>query len=141
MIIKSETPEETMYAAAGFATKLKKGDLVLLSGDLGAGKTLFVKGAASALGIDPDQVTSPTFTLIHRYAGSGQIIHHLDLYRVRQEDRPLLFDWDELLCEGVVFVEWGEDLVIPDWTVKIESSGDFCRLIEISGRADEDFQS
>mgnify|MGYP003343742412 CR=1 FL=1 len=77
---------ETRQIAAAFAATLKAGDVVLLAGDLGAGKTAFVRGLADGLGVDPDEVTSPTFTLVHEYRGGRLPLIHIDLYRLERAD-------------------------------------------------------
>nr|WP_221243164.1 tRNA (adenosine(37)-N6)-threonylcarbamoyltransferase complex ATPase subunit type 1 TsaE [Conexibacter arvalis] len=98
-------PEETEALAARVAAALEPGDVVLLSGDLGAGKTTFVRGAARALGVE-GAVTSPTFTIGQRYHGRVGV-SHLDLYRLgdlADEDPALLADY--LTPERIAFVEW-----------------------------------
>jgi tRNA threonylcarbamoyladenosine biosynthesis protein TsaE len=100
-------PAETEAVAATLARRLKRGDIVLVSGDLGAGKTTFVRGACRALGVG-GAVTSPSFTIAQRYDGSLPI-SHLDLYRLGdldEEDPSLLVD--ELGPDRVAFVEWPE---------------------------------
>lgn len=100
-------PAETEAVAADLAAGLAPGDVVLVSGDLGAGKTTFVRGAARALGVE-GPVTSPTFTVGHRYAGTLPV-SHLDLYRLdglAGEDPGLLGDY--LTDDAVAFVEWPE---------------------------------
>lgn len=99
--------DETEAVAAQLAQRLRPGDVVLVSGDLGAGKTTFVRGACRALGVSA-AVTSPSFTLARRYAGTVPI-SHLDLYRLGDldaEDPALLAD--ELGADRVTFVEWPE---------------------------------
>ena len=101
------SPDETEALAAQLAARLKPGDVVLVSGDLGAGKTTFVRGACRALGVQAP-VTSPTFTIARRYDGRLPI-SHLDLYRLGNlagEDPALLAD--ELAADRVAFVEWPE---------------------------------
>jgi tRNA threonylcarbamoyladenosine biosynthesis protein TsaE len=103
--IESTSPEETETAGASLARRLGPGDVVLVSGELGTGKTTFVRGACRALGIE-GPVTSPTFTIGHVLAGSPEIAH-LDLYRLGSlaaEDPALLEDY--LTPDRVAFVEW-----------------------------------
>ncbi len=107
-IVQSADPSETEALGAELAAKLSAGDLVLVHGELGAGKTTFVRGAARALGVS-DPVTSPTFSIGHRYRGAGIIVTHLDLYRLQglhAEDPELLEDY--LGPERIAFVEWPE---------------------------------
>jgi tRNA threonylcarbamoyladenosine biosynthesis protein TsaE len=85
--------------------------LVVLRGDLGAGKTTLVKGIAATLGVaDPEEVTSPTFTLVHEYEGPKVKLYHLDLYRIESERELATLGLDEMTAEpnALVLVEWGE---------------------------------
>jgi tRNA threonylcarbamoyladenosine biosynthesis protein TsaE len=103
---ETNSAAETEAVAAALAERLSPGDVVLVSGDLGAGKTTFVRGAARALGVD-GPVTSPTFTIGQVYAGRGLEVAHLDLYRLSTlgaEDPALLEDY--LTPDRVGFVEW-----------------------------------
>jgi len=105
MTLETSSPRETEAAAAGLARRLAPGAVVLVSGELGSGKTTFVRGACRALGID-GPVTSPTFTIGHVYAGSPEVAH-LDLYRLGSlaaEDPALLEDY--VTPDRVTFVEW-----------------------------------
>jgi tRNA threonylcarbamoyladenosine biosynthesis protein TsaE len=109
MPISTETvaASETEAVAAELAQRLRPGDVVLVSGDLGAGKTTFVRGACRALGVTA-AVTSPSFTIARRYDAAVPI-SHLDLYRLgdlRDEDPALLAD--ELAADRIAFVEWPE---------------------------------
>ena len=109
----TEGPAETEALGAEIAAGLTPGDLVLVEGELGAGKTTLVRGAVRALGHE-GRVTSPTFTLASRYEDGRVPVSHLDLYRLRDagpdaEDLALLED--ELAADRVVFVEWPEALV------------------------------
>jgi tRNA threonylcarbamoyladenosine biosynthesis protein TsaE len=105
-IVDTSDPEQTEALGAELAAVLKPGDLVLVRGDLGVGKTTFVRGAARALGVS-DPVTSPTFSIGHRYGGGDVDVSHLDLYRLQDlahEEPDLLADY---LGEGrIAFVEW-----------------------------------
>jgi tRNA threonylcarbamoyladenosine biosynthesis protein TsaE len=103
--IESASPEETEAAGAELAGRLEPGDVVLVSGELGSGKTTFVRGAARRLGVE-GPVTSPTFTIGQLYAGSPDVAH-LDLYRLESltgEDPALLDDY--LTPDRVAFMEW-----------------------------------
>jgi tRNA threonylcarbamoyladenosine biosynthesis protein TsaE len=105
--LETTTPEETEAAGAELAAGLAPGDVVLVTGELGSGKTTFVRGAARALGVE-GPVTSPTFTIGHVLPGR-QVVAHVDLYRLRSlagEDPALLDDY--LTPERVAFVEWPE---------------------------------
>jgi tRNA threonylcarbamoyladenosine biosynthesis protein TsaE len=107
MRIETDSAEATELAAAQLAERLRPGDAVLVSGELGTGKTTFVRGACRALGIT-DPVTSPTFTIGHLYGGDGAPeVAHLDLYRLAslQGEDPALLD-DYLTPERIAFVEW-----------------------------------
>lgn len=97
---------ETEALGARVAERLRPGDVVLLSGDLGAGKTTMVRGACRALGVT-EPVTSPTFTIGQRYGGGRFPVSHLDLYRLQslEGEDPALLD-DYLGPDGVAFVEW-----------------------------------
>lgn len=101
---------ETADVAIRLAGRLTPGTVLLLSGDLGAGKTAFVRGLAQGLGVSPDEVSSPTFTLVHEYRGGRLPLQHVDLYRLERVDLDTL-GLDEALAEaGVVAIEWPERL-------------------------------
>jgi tRNA threonylcarbamoyladenosine biosynthesis protein TsaE len=107
VVVESSSPEETEAVAARLAATLEPGDVVLVSGELGAGKTTFVRGACRALGVQ-EAVTSPTFTIGTLYRGRLEVAH-LDLYRVASlaDEEPSLLE-DYLTAERVAFVEWPE---------------------------------
>jgi len=108
--VETSAPAETESLGAELAALLGDGDVVLVRGELGAGKTTFVRGAARRLGVS-DPVTSPTFSIGHRYAGSGVTVSHLDLYRLSGlggEHDPALLD-DYIGAGMIAFVEWPED--------------------------------
>lgn len=109
--VTTESPEETRILGASLAPTLVPGDVVSLSGDLGAGKTVFVQGLAAALGVE-QRVTSPTFTIVHEYHGRYPIIH-LDVYRLDSFQEVLDLGFEELLDPAaILLVEWGE-AVLP----------------------------
>ena len=124
---------ETSTAGERFAARLDHGDVVLMFGDLGAGKTAFVRGLARGLNASPDAVSSPTFTLIQEYRGRVTL-YHADLYRLKPEEVSDL-GLDELTQEqGVLAVEWAERWTdAPDgaWCVRIVNSGGDERQISI----------
>lgn len=106
MRIESSSPEQTESVAARLARLLAPGDVVTIAGELGAGKTTFVRGAARALGVTR-AVTSPTFTIGHRYAGEVDV-SHLDLYRMAQLSSEEWGDLEPYFAGAVAFVEWPE---------------------------------
>jgi tRNA threonylcarbamoyladenosine biosynthesis protein TsaE len=104
--VETRSAAETESLGAQLAGRLEPGDVVVVSGEVGAGKTTLIRGACRALGIE-DPVTSPTFTIGHRYAGGRLPISHLDLYRLEglADEDPALLD-DYLIPEAIAFVEW-----------------------------------
>ena len=134
----TRSEDETHAVARVLAATLAAGDVVLLSGTLGAGKTAFVRGMAAGLGIDPGEVSSPTFTLIHEYRGGRLILYHADLYRLDGAATDDLGLEEMGAADGVLAVEWPERLAhdmpaaIP---VTIEITGDTDRRIKIGPRS------
>mgnify|MGYP001560356159 CR=1 FL=1 len=126
---------ETVDAGRQLAARLGRGSVVLLFGDLGAGKTALVRGLAQGLGADPEQVSSPTFTLIQEYSGRIRL-YHVDLYRVAPAEVDDL-GLDELGDgQGVVAIEWADRLpraVGGAVEIRIEDLGDDTRRIAITG--------
>jgi tRNA threonylcarbamoyladenosine biosynthesis protein TsaE len=137
-ISETSAPAETEAVGAELAAQLRPGDVVLVRGDLGVGKTTLVRGAARALGVT-DPVTSPTFGIGHRYRGSHVTIAHLDLYRLAglEHEAPGLLD-DYLTGDSIAFVEWPEEgspeLGESRAQVTIAHGGGDRRQIEISVR-------
>ena len=127
---------ETAAVASALAADLKPGAVLLVSGNLGAGKTAFVRGLAEGLGVDPGEVSSPTFTLVHEYRGGRLTLYHVDLYRL---DRAATDDLglDELgVADGVLAIEWPDRLTHAlDGArhVSIEIVDDTTRRISIDG--------
>jgi len=106
----THSEEETAAVGRELAATLSAGDALLLYGDLGAGKTAFVRGLAEGLGVHRDEVSSPTFTLIQEYRGGRLPLFHVDLYRI---DDPRELDelgLDEIAVDGVLAIEWAEKL-------------------------------
>ena len=137
----STSPDETFNYGHQLGSRLQGGEILLLSGPLGAGKTIFVKGICAALGIDEGDVTSPSFTLVNPYAGRLQL-YHLDLYRLDEGATAAhAVDLDELLSDerAVIVIEWAERMgpyPLPSNVYRIELSGDgdSPRTISISRR-------
>jgi tRNA threonylcarbamoyladenosine biosynthesis protein TsaE len=117
------------------ARELRRGDVIALSGELGAGKTALVKGVARGLGIAVE-VTSPTFTLIHEYGGGRLALYHIDLYRIDSVPQALAIGIEDYLNgTGVTVIEWAERIasLLPPHTtrIRIESLGENTRRIEV----------
>jgi len=132
--IRSSSEQETRSIASALGRDLAMGTVLLLSGDLGAGKTAFVRGLAEGLGIDSDEVTSPTFTIVHEYRGGRLPLVHVDLYRLDRADLDEIGLDQDLAATGIVAVEWSERLSrrIPEATmVNITDRGGDSRDIEI----------
>ena len=130
----SNSVEDTNKIAAEFARTIEPGQIVLLVGDLGAGKTAFVKGVVKALHGDPDQVTSPTFTIVNEYSLDDFPIYHFDLYRLENPNELYNIGFEEYFYgSGVCFIEWPERA--PDFfddstiVVNIKKLGDNKREI------------
>ena len=118
----SHNPAETFALGRAWAEKLRGGEVLALVGDLGAGKTHFVKGLAAGLG-HQSEVTSPTFTLIHEYMGGRLPLCHFDFYRLETEDDVLNIGLDDYLTPpNVLAIEWGDKFrpVLPAHTCWIE---------------------
>ncbi len=123
---------ETSAAGEAFAARVTAGDVILLFGDLGAGKTAFVRGLARGIGAAEAHVTSPTFTLIQEYRGR-LTLYHADLYRLAPAEVADL-GLDELAAAGILAVEWAERWDDPPpgaWTIAFAHEGDLVRAITI----------
>ncbi len=125
---------ETEGVAATLARRLRAGDVVLLVGDLGAGKTVFVRGLATGLEADPEEVSSPTFTLIQEYKGGRLPLYHVDLYRLTAREAGDLGLEELTSGEAIVAIEWAEKLEEPlagGIRVRIADKGEDRREITI----------
>jgi tRNA threonylcarbamoyladenosine biosynthesis protein TsaE len=134
----SHDPAETFEFGERMGRHLSGGEIILLDGALGAGKTIFVKGLASALGLEADDVTSPSFTLVNRYE-ARLMLYHLDLYRLSDgASAAHAVDLDELLLDeqAVIVIEWAErlrnyPLPAPVYRIRIEGDGEEVRRITV----------
>jgi tRNA threonylcarbamoyladenosine biosynthesis protein TsaE len=133
--LRSASPGETEAIAARLARELAAGDVVTISGELGSGKTTFVRGACRALGVTAP-VTSPTYTIGHRYVGDPDV-SHLDLYRFTAVSAAEWGDLEPYFDDAVVFVEWPEaaqgGLPPVRATVLLEHAGETARRIVVEG--------
>ncbi len=138
----SSNERETFDLGLRIGAQLSGGEILLLSGPLGAGKTILVKGIAQALGIEKEDVTSPSFTLVNPHRGK-LLLYHIDLYRLDEgASAAHAVDLDEILADerAVVLIEWAERLrryPLPEnvWRVSIAGDGDEPRTISIASAA------
>jgi tRNA threonylcarbamoyladenosine biosynthesis protein TsaE len=130
----TSSPEETEALAAALASRLARGDVVTVAGELGTGKTTFVRGACSALGVR-ERVTSPTYTIGHRYHASGGEVSHLDLYRFTGMSAAEWGDLEPYFDDAIAFVEWPEAgeriLPAPRYRVHLRHAGGAQRVVSI----------
>ena len=136
--ITTHSEDETRACGARFATQLRGGELIGLSGDLGSGKTVFVRGLAGSLEIPPGKVRSPTFTLINEYSGGRLPLYHIDLYRMSLSDIDRMALREYLYGDGVCVVEWierlGEDA--PRLAIDFTFVGENERLLVVSAHGE-----
>ena len=121
----SSSPAETEQIAAEFAKTLRGGEVLAFRGGLGMGKTCFTRGLAAGLGIDPAEVSSPTFALVNEYRGGRLPLWHFDMYRVESFDALYSTGFfDYLEQDGVLYIEWSENIesVLPPNTITVEIS-------------------
>jgi len=122
LVTNTYSVEETRIVGASLAPTLLPGDVISLTGDLGAGKTAFVQGVAAALGVE-GRVTSPSFTIVHEYAGRYPILH-LDVYRLDSFQEVIDLGFEEFLDpESIVLIEWGEAIapMLPRRHLEVEA--------------------
>ena len=142
-ILHSQQPAKTIVtsseletAAVGrdLASCLSAGSVVLLFGDLGAGKTAFIRGLAEGLGVGPEQVSSPTFTIMQEYRGGRLPLFHVDLYRLNDRREVEDLGLEEIAADGILAIEWAERLPRAPadvLSVSIEHAGDTTRRVTI----------
>jgi tRNA threonylcarbamoyladenosine biosynthesis protein TsaE len=134
----SLSEDETQDLGRTIARGMRGGELILLEGDLGLGKTVFARGVAIGLGLAPEDVNSPSFTLIQEYRGGRLTMYHVDLYRLNSEEDVAGLGLEEILTdESVVVIEWGEKIP-PRYrrdaiVVRFNDVGEDSRRIEILG--------
>lgn len=144
LILKSKSEQETHAIGYRIGTLLKSGDIICLTGDLGAGKTVLTKGIARGLGVKED-VTSPTFTLIHEYMGRIPL-YHFDVYRIGSIEEMEDLGYEEYFYgSGACVIEWASQIreLIPKdhlW-IEIRTKGENEREIRLSGTADRFLQA
>lgn len=140
-VYTSTSSDQTFHLGEEIGHGLEGGELILLTGGLGAGKTIFAKGIMSGLDYDPDEVTSPSFTLVNLYHARVDV-YHIDLWRLDENtDATIAVGLDDILADdkAVVIVEWAERLKRDDFAaetirISIAGDGDEPRKIEISGK-------
>ena len=137
MTCTTNSPEETEALGASLAQELEPGAVLAFTGDLGAGKTAFVRGLARGLGC-PGRVTSPTFTIVNEYEGGRMPLFHFDMYRLGSADELFDIGWEDYLSRGgVCVVEWSENVAAAfdgsEVRVEIEKLSDTARRIKIEG--------
>ena len=130
----SNSAQETEDIGARFAEKLSGGAVIAMYGDLGAGKTAFVRGLAKGMGLDC-RVSSPTFNIVNEYLGKRELIH-FDMYRLSSADELFDIGWEDYISRGAVcVVEWSENVEDAfcgdEIVINIEKLGDNCRRISI----------
>jgi len=133
--MQTESEEQTRGVASALADRLAPGTVLLLHGDLGAGKTAFVRGLAEGLGLADDPVSSPTFTLVHEYTGGRVPLYHADLYRLPPGASLDDLGLDEVAQDGVLAIEWPERLAraVPGAIdIRIDITGESTRMISIT---------
>jgi tRNA threonylcarbamoyladenosine biosynthesis protein TsaE len=135
-----KTPEDTLALGVRLGQALSPGSVVLLVGPLGAGKTVFAKGIGRGLGI-PEEISSPTYTIVSEYRREGAWLHHVDLYRIEGRDQMENLGLEDLVRgDSVVVVEWGEKLEamldIPHTRITFSFAADGGRDILVEERAE-----
>jgi tRNA threonylcarbamoyladenosine biosynthesis protein TsaE len=134
-VVTTHSEDETATVGRELAATLSAGDVLLLYGDLGSGKTAFVRGLAEGLGAHRDEVSSPTFTLIQEYRGGRLTLFHVDLYRLNDPREIDDLGLDEIAADGVMAIEWAEKQPRPPRDavrIRIGHTGETERRITIA---------
>ena len=131
----SKSEQDTINFAKDYAKKLKTGDIIILSGELGSGKTKFVQGILEYFGLE-NEISSPTFTIVNEYNTSNLNIYHFDVYRLEDSDEFYAMGGDEYFSKGICLIEWGEMIenILPKPYTKItfrknENNPEFRELV------------
>lgn len=121
----SNSPEETIELGKKIASNLKKGDVIVLTGDLGSGKTKLTEGILTYFGLEKE-ISSPTFTIVNEYYTQNLNIYHFDVYRLEEEEEFLAIGGEEYFDKGACIIEWGEMIenMLPNNYTKITFSRD-----------------
>lgn len=133
----SNSEKETICFARKLASKLSIGDIIILSGDLGSGKTKFTEGILTYFGLE-NEISSPTFTIVNEYYTDNMPIYHFDVYRLSDIDEFYAIGGEEYFSKGICIIEWGEliEEIIPSDYIKIIFSKNLensnCRILDIS---------
>ena len=121
----SKSEQDTINFAKDFAKDLKVGDIIVLTGELGSGKTKFVEGILKYFNLE-DEISSPTFTIVNEYLSDKMNIYHFDVYRLEDSDEFYAMGGDEYFSKGICLIEWGEIIedILPKPYTKIVFSKD-----------------
>jgi len=137
MEIISNSPEETLKIGKNLATTLSKGDVVVLTGELGSGKTKFVEGFLQEYNLQ-NEISSPTFTIVNEYTNGDTNIYHFDVYRLENSDEFYAIGGEEYFENGICLIEWGElisDILPPHYihiVIKKDDNDENKRIFEIN---------
>ncbi len=118
--IRSNSEEETKLIGRKFAKDLKKGDVIVLTGDLGSGKTKFTEGVLQFFGLE-NEISSPTFNIVNEYVKEDVNVYHFDVYRLEDEDEFYAIGGEEYFEKGICLIEWGEmiESALPNKYIQI----------------------
>ena len=134
----SKNEQDTINFASTIASYLQKGDIIVLSGDLGSGKTKFTQGILKYFNLE-DEISSPTFTIVNEYHKDETNIYHFDVYRLEDSDEFYAIGGDEYLNNGICIIEWGEIIedILPKEYIKISFTKDIenenYRILDLAG--------